>query len=529
MKILGIFGGHDANLTFYDSERNECRIIEIERVVKKRYFRLHVDNSKEFITDILLHCKKISQDFWGFGSHFEKVSIVKDGAVDLDLLSKVFSWEYLEYVDHHHSHAAGAFYQSQFDESLIISYDGGGNDGYFNVYLGDSNGVHLLEKRNYNFGGAYMLLASCITEISKTSSHQLSLPGKMMGLCAYGSPDYGKIDFFRNFFRNMDYKKFSDDSGYNLKNPDNPWGDGSERGPLLNYKFEGEESYNFAATSQLAYEDEFISILEDVFSKYGKNNLCITGGGALNVLLNQRIKNSYDVGVFIPPNPNDCGLSLGACLISDGNNYRIKNIAYNGLPIMDKQNFTDLLKGRKVSELNMDYLCSILKHGKIVGVCSGDSEVGPRALGNRSIICDPSYKNMKEILNSKVKFREWFRPFAPFCLRDEAHLYFESENFENFEFMGYAPKVKEEFKNLIPSITHEDGTSRLQTVTEDSHRFFYELLSNFKKYSEANVLLNTSFNIRGNPILSTFEDALYVLDNTELDCLVLEGVLIEKI
>jgi len=186
------------------------------------------------------------------------------------------------------------------------------------------------------------------------------------------------------------------------------------------------------------------------------------------------------------------------------------------------------LKNRKTSKLDFDYLCRLLKSGKIIGVCRDDSEVGPRALGNRSIICDPSFENMKDILNSKVKFREWFRPFAPFCLKSDADKYFISKDFENFEFMSYAPIVKEEFRNKVPSITHVDGTARLQVVTEDSHSFFATLLEKFSNYSDVNILLNTSFNIKGNPILTTIEDALYVLDNTELDCVIIQDTIIEK-
>ena len=156
----------------------------------------------------------------------------------------------------------------------------------------------------------------------------------------------------------------------------------------------------------------------------------------------------------------------------------------------------------------------------------GDSEVGPRALGNRSIVCDPNIADMKDILNSKVKFREWYRPFAPFCKKEDAHKYFDSPNFENLEYMSYAPKVK---VDTLPSITHVDGTARLQTVTEESHKHFYDLLTEFGKISDTNVLLNTSFNIRGYPILSWISDALYALENTEMDYVVIEDYLFESL
>jgi len=528
MKILSIFAGHDASITFSDTETGKYHIIEIERLVKKRYFRLHVDNNKESILDILSQCKNISEKFWGFENDWDFLSFVTDGLLDINEVGQVFKFKEVKHFSHQLCHAASTFYQSGFDKSLIISFDGGGDDGFFNVFLADESGINLIDKINCDFGGAYMLLASCITEITKFSNHQLSLPGKMMGLCAYGKPDTQKASVVGNFFIDRNYKRVSELGNYDLLNVDRPWGDGSTKGPLNNYKFEDQESYDFAATSQLAFENKFIELLSGYLLKYQIENICLTGGGALNVLLNQRIKNDFiDKKLFISPNPNDCGLSLGANFLTcrPGKNM---NIAYRGIPILDIEKKSELLAGRKTRELDLDYVCKLLKQGKIIGVCRGDSEVGPRALGNRSIICDPSFENMKDILNSKVKFREWFRPFAPFCLKEEASKYFESRDFENFEFMGYAPLVKEDYRKKIPSITHIDGTARLQTVTQESHQFFYDLLNRFEKYSDTNVLLNTSFNIKGLPILTSIEDSIYVLDNTDLDCLIIENTIIEK-
>jgi carbamoyltransferase len=523
MKIVSIFAGHDSNITFTDTELNKYHIVEIERLVKKRYFRLHVDNDRNFISDILKKSQEIAEKYWGFDNNYDEVIYVSDGALDHSVISESFNSKSIRsFGDHHHCHASSTFYQSGYNESLIVSYDGGGNDGFFNVYSGDQYGIKLLEKIDCDFGGGYLLLSSCIKEISEKSSHMLSLAGKMMGICAYGSPDREKSKIIEDFLIDRDYKKMSRETGYDLLNEDSPW-----KNPLKNYKLSNEEGFNFAATAQLAYENRFIKILDSLIERYSPENLCITGGGGLNVLLNQRIKNKYDLSIFVSPNPNDCGLSIGASFLLSPPKKKIE-IAYKGLPILDIENLGNLLIGRKYKKLDIDEICNLLRKGKIIGICRGDSEVGPRALGNRSIICDPSYKNMKDILNSKVKFREWYRPFAPFCLKEDADKYFESRDFENLEYMGYAPLVKNEYSEKLPSITHQDGSSRLQTVTEESHKFFYDLLKKFSEYSEVNVLLNTSFNIRGNPILTTAEDALYVLDNTDLDCVIIDNLLIEK-
>jgi len=521
MKIVSIFGGHDANVTFVDTEKNKYHVIEIERLVKKRYYRLHGD-SPQTIFEIFYNCQKIAEKYWNFDNDYDTLVFVKDGWIDLQIVSSVFKFKNIQVEDHHHSHAACAFYQSPFSESMIISYDGGGNDGFFNIYLATDNGITLVEKINSDFGGGYLLLSSCCSEIAKSSKHMLSLAGKMMGLCAYGKTDSKKIKIMRNLFIDKNYKKVSELGNYNLKNVDNPWDN-----PLENYIFEGQESFDFAANAQKAYEDMFLEIFNLLLNKYNPKNICLTGGGGLNVLLNQYIKNNFNLNIFVPPNPNDCGLSIGAAFLTHKPTNKI-NIAYKGIPLLDIDYKEKLLQNRKTEPVNLEKVCQLLKSGKIIGVCQGDSEVGPRALGNRSIICDPSYKNMKDILNAKVKFREWYRPFAPFCLEEDASTYFESKDFNNMEFMGYAPIVKKEYRESLPSITHVDNSSRLQTVSESSHKFFYDLLRVYKNFSNIPVLLNTSFNIRGNPILTTIEDALYVLDNTELDYVIIEETLVCK-
>ena len=195
------------------------------------------------------------------------------------------------------------------------------------------------------------------------------------------------------------------------------------------------------------------------------------------------------------------------------------DVRYNGLPLLDK----DELSGYNVKKVTKKEIAELIKDGKIVGLVYGDSEVGPRALGNRSIVCDPSIADMKDILNSKVKHRESYRPFAPFCKKEDAYKYFESRDFENMECMSFAVRVK---VDTLPSITHIDNTARLQTVTKESHSHFYELLTEFGKISDTNVLLNTSFNTRGKPILSTISDAVDILNNTELDHVIVNDYLI---
>ena len=338
---------------------------------------------------------------------------------------------------------------------------------------------------------------------------------------------------FEEFFFDRDYEKLANWTNLDLKNIKNPW-----ENPLENWVFEGQEGYDIAASAQEAFENAVFSVLD----KYDPNiPLVLTGGCALNVLVNEKIKNVYDRPVYVPPNPHDGGLSLGHIFLALNqeldlypNAEKLKpsnvNITYAGLPLLGKRaglNF--FITKYQATKVNKKEIAQLIKDGKILGLVYGDSEVGPRALGNRSIVCDPNIADMKDILNSKVKFREWYRPFAPFCKKEDAHKYFESKNFDNLEYMSYAPKVKDEYREKLPAITHVDGTARLQTVTEESHSHFYELLTEFGKLSETNVLLNTSFNIRGYPILSTIEDALYALNKTDMDYVVIEDYLFGKL
>ena len=511
--LVAIFGGHDANITFYNADKDEYHLIEIERLVKKRYFRLHVDNSPEYQKEILTLCQEIAEEDWGIENDYEAVLISSDGFIQVDP-REIFNTSLVTTVARHHeTHAAAAFYLSPFDNALIVSYDGGGDDGHFNIYAANKGQIKLLRNIKSDFGGGYLLCGSMIREVTENSRHQLALSGKLMGLCGYGKIKHDMVSAFEDFFFDRDYKKLSNRTNLPLKNIDNPW-----KNPLKNWVFEGQEGYDIAATAQAGFENAFFNVLD----KYDTDiPLIVTGGCALNVLVNEKIKERYDRPVFVPPNPHDGSLSLGHLLIYNPPTRKI-DITYQGLPLVDKNNLDEFVKEHNAEKITKKDIAKFLKDGKIIGLVYGDSEVGPRALGNRSIVCDPNIPDMKDILNSKVKFREWYRPFAPFCKKEDAPKYFDSYSYENLDYMSYAPRVN---SNSLPSITHVDGTARLQTVTEESHSHFYELLTEFGKLSDTNVLLNTSFNIRGYPILSTIEDALYALENTEMDYVVIEDYL----
>ena len=516
--LVSIFAGHDSNISFYNAEKDTYHTIEIERLVKKRYFRLHEDNSPQYQKDVLEHCRDIAEQEWGIKNEYEAFLISSDGYIQTEPRDIFNTEKVITIASHHQTHAASTLYKSPFNQALIFSYDGGGDDGHFNIYLGDKErGIRLLENIPSDFGGGYLLCGSLVREVAEKSRHQLALSGKLMGLCGYGKPIKEYVPAFKEFFFDRDYKKLAETTGLPLKNLDNPW-----ENPLENWVFEGQEGYDIAATSQEAFEQAVFSVLD----KYDPNiPLILTGGCALNVLVNEKVKCLYNRPLYVPPDPHDGGLSLGHLFLYNKPTGQV-NITYSGLPLVDRNKLQNYVDEYGATKVNKKEIAELIKDGKILGLVYGDSEVGPRALGNRSIVCDPNIADMKDILNSKVKFREWYRPFAPFCKQEEAQNWFETRNFDNFEYMSYAPRVK---VDTLPAITHVDGTARLQTVTEESHSHFYELLTEFGKISATNVLLNTSFNIRGYPILSSIEDALYALNNTEMDYVVIEDYLFGKL
>lgn len=490
---------------------------------------LHDKNPDEFRSIInrvldFLYCE------FGIENDFECCSSGFNGSENQEILEQLIHAKRFIQHDHHLAHAACAFYQSNFKESLIISYDGGGNDGVFNTYFGRKElGLEKLKfSSEINFGHAYMLCAYPISDIKGNKGRlpdDLALAGKMMGLVAYGNIRSEWIPHITEFYKGIDK--------HNLK----------KLGKKLKIKtkknsLSGQVSYDLAATSQKVFEDLFFeefSKLKDFCVQYNfnYNSICLSGGAALNVLLNQKLLNSLNrnTNLFVPPNPDDGGLSLGQLFLDTKPQSQVE-ITFHGLPITDKSEFPRYIIERKGKPISYDQLAEFISKKKIVGIINNDSEVGPRALGNRSIVCDPSFSDMKDIINSKVKFREWYRPFAPVCRDVDAWKYFEIDKDLNssFQYMSFAPLVKSNFRNVLPSICHEDSSTRLQVIKEEFNPTLYAILSCIGQYREGpSVLLNTSFNIKGKPILSSYSDSFEVLDQTKLDAVFSSGYIFEKI
>jgi carbamoyltransferase len=362
-----------------------------------------------------------------------------------------------------------------------------------------------------DFGIAYGQIGYPISEIipgPDNNRYSLSYAGKVMGLCAYGHVR-------DEWLPAMEY--YYEDCNLDIL--------GTAIGLELGFNsFQGQAGYDLAATSQYVFEQKLLELIEPYLND--NENFIIVGGCGLNVLFNQRFKKlatSLDKEFYVPSNPNDCGLALGQYLTKYPNS---KFDVYNGFELLDAVELETYVKSRNAIKITISGIVDLIKQGKIIGHVQGNSEIGPRALGNRSIICDPSIADMKDILNAKVKFREWFRPFAPVCRLEDKDIFFD-QAYES-EFMSYAPLVKNKYKSKLKSICHHDGSARLQTVSNSQHKTFYKILSELNDRNEIPVILNTSFNIKGQPILTTIKDALYCLDNTHMDYVIIEGWLFKR-
>ena len=510
---LSIYGSHDASAVFID-KNNQLKVLEYERFVKKRY-AMYSERFDRRINGIGT-CQEQRHAFIQYiksqlDDTIDYIIYNELSPKDLDYLAHEFPNADFEQAAHHKSHAASGFYSSGFKDAIIFSVDGGGRDhgvlATTKIFQAKDDKISLLEMPDLDFGGAYSQIGCPISEIipgPDSNHHSLSYAGKVMGLCAYGHVQTNWLPAIEKYYqhRNLDIL-------------------GNDIGVDLNFNaVSGQISYDLAATSQYVFEKLLLNIINPYIEQ--NDNFIMVGGCALNVLFNQKLKtilDSKNKNLYVPSNPNDCGLGLGQFLQKYPN---INTNVYSGFDILDKSQLNDYIQSRNAVQITTEEIVNLIKAGNIIGMVSGCSEVGPRALGNRSIICDPSINGMKDILNAKVKFREWFRPFAPVCRLEDKDRFFD-EAYET-EFMSYTPNVKKKLK----AICHTDNTARLQTVSEHQHVLFYKILTELANRSEIPVILNTSFNIKGMPILTTIEDALYCLDNTQMDYVIVEGWLFER-
>mgnify|MGYP001291224355 CR=1 FL=1 len=472
------------------------------------------------------------------------------------------SQDKIKFSEHHLSHAASAFFPSPFEEACILTLDGVGEWATTTISIGKKNKIEILEE--IHFPHSLGLLYSAFTYYLgfKVNSGEY----KVMGLAPYGVPKFKKIILEKlidvkedgSFSMNMEYFSYATD----LK--------------MINHKFENlfgqkirktktEELKQFhmdiAASIQAVTEDIVLKISRYIVGKYKIKNLCLAGGVALNCVANGKIlKEKIFDNLWIQPAAGDAGGSLGAALVYwynelDNKRLEIKDLmkgSYLGPEYNDEEIETVFKRNNanytKYSEKKVLELVSIyLKDNKAVGWFQGRMEYGPRALGNRSILANAQSQNMQKDLNLKVKFRESFRPFAPAILNDRASEFFEINT--SSPYMLIVSNIKEkikiknsnqkninlkginklnEIRSSIPAVTHVDYSARIQTVDKETNPKFYNLIKEFDKLESCPILVNTSFNIRSEPIVCSPHDAFKCFMGTNLDVLVVENFILLK-
>ena len=536
---ISFYGSHNAAYAI-SKDGEILEVLEVERLVNDKNCGIAQYKTVKPVDILFLskHFAKYIKDKYGiekFDRCFHQNTEVIIDNVSYNLHEDIPALEYIP-CHHHQSHAAGSFYQSDFKSALIFSFDGGGNDGFFNVYLGRrKQGVELLASINnpasdsphlfLDLGFPYMLLGHYIEEIKKEvdlSAGNLVYPGKLMGLAPYGKVNKDWLPFFYDFYECQNngetYREVLKILGSNIGLEFN-----------LKNRFGKEVGRDLAATTQKAFEDIFLKHAKPFIDLHPDLPICIAGGCGLNITLNTRLVKEFNKQVFVGPNPNDCGLAAGM-LLNELKPKEPSKLTYKGPYLKDINLLGEYINHSHYSissEVNLDKLTDNLIEGKILGLARGRSEHGPRALGNRSILCNPAISDMKDILNTKVKNRESYRPFAPVVRLEDIDKFFEW-NLPS-EHMNFSPLVREEWREKLSSITHIDNTARVQTVTKDQNRFLYDLLSELDSKTGIGVLLNTSFNVAGKPILNSLKDAFHIFETTQMDNLLIENIYLEKL
>jgi len=468
----------------------------------------------------------------------------------------------LYFSEHHLSHAASAFYPSPYEEAIVLTADGVGEWATTTVAIGKGNDLEI--KKEIHFPHSLGLLYSAFTYYVgfKVNSGEY----KLMGLAPYGKPIYSKIIKDNlidvkpdgSFKLNQDYFDYTTGLKMTNKKFDNLFG---QKPRVSEKEYITQFHMDIAASIQDVTEEIILSLTRSLKDEFKINNLCLAGGVALNCVANGKIlKEKIFENIWVQPAAGDAGGSLGAALAywhlemkkdrkilkPDGmkGSYLGPEIKQNELEMELKEigaNFKILSE----SEL-MDFTTESLRNGDAVGWFQGRMEFGPRALGARSILGDPRSEIMQKILNLKVKYRESFRPFAPSVLAEDKKDWFDIDS--DSPYMLMVAKVKnekvikmtEEEENLfgidklnikrseIPAVTHVDYSARIQTVYEETNSKYYKLISKFKEKTGCPILVNTSFNIRGEPIVNTVKDAFKCFMGTELDTLVIGNCFLKK-
>lgn len=528
MNILSIHTSHhDANFCVLNNGLVNLHN-EVERFTRIKHDGKFRKGFKERLTQTLENSDIFSKEY----DHICWVYARQEGILNYIDVPKLNGSPEIHYVGHHTSHASSAFYNSNFNDALIFSIDGGGEEinrygdnivwtGFSNcIFYGENNKIKSLSNSTtlFSMGVIWTTVLENVFGMGTVFDDRGDECGTLMAMSAFGDP-YKYLEEFRPLLQDG-LRNFKIDF---LKSE-------IEKDP--------ENKFHIAAALQRFTEDYLMHYVIMNLDRSGTINVCFTGGVSLNcVALGKIAKALIEKGynVFCDQAPNDSGLSLGAAkylwyhildnprIIEPQNSYLGKT--YSELEIretINKNQDIDVVENVELSDI-----VELLMGSKLISLFNEGSESGKRALGNRSIVADPRFGFMKNFVNEKVKHRKGYRPFAPSVLREHVSNWFEFDI--DSPYMSFAIPVKEDKQHLVPAILHHDNTARIQTVTSKENGYYYDLISLFYEKTGVPMLLNTSFNNQ-EPIVETPTNALNCFVNTNIDYLyfVQEKILISK-
>ncbi|WP_055483647.1 carbamoyltransferase C-terminal domain-containing protein [Sphaerimonospora mesophila] len=440
----------------------------------------------------------------------------------------------IEFHRHHDSHAASVFHDSGFDEALVLVMDGNGEDKSCSVYAADAQGLNLLRTTP-----AVQSLGHYYTGATQLIGYGSFDEYKMMGLAPYGDPgQFAKtldelLELRENGEFSLDAHRLQEHlllAGYQPRKAGEPFED---------------IHMNLSAAVQDQLERAVFHMLQ-YWASQGFANLCLAGGVAHNSTLNGKILQSgLFRHVFVHPASHDSGAAVGAALLSTTNSAkhgrrslrgadRIRSVFWGPeIEVQDEaeailHRWNDLVTWERCSD-SATVAATMIADGSVIAWATGASEFGPRALGHRSILADPRPASNKDRVNSLIKMREGYRPFAPAVLAERVHEYFDLPATDTtYDFMGFVATVRESSRAALGAVTHVDGTARLQTVDKAVNPRFWKLIHEFAQITGVPVVLNTSLNNNAEPIVQSLEDCLATLLTTGLDALVLDGHIVRR-
>ena len=440
------------------------------------------------------------------------------------------------FAEHHQSHAASAFLVSPFEEAAILTVDGVGEWATASLAAGSGNTIRMLKQINYPHSLGLLYSAFTYYLGFKVNSAEY----KVMGLAPYGEPRYYDrimselIDVHADgsFRLNMDYFAYA----YGLRMTNGQFEELFEGPPRRPESPLDQRHKDIAASIQKVTEEVMLRLAFSLHSETGLTDLCMAGGVALNCVANGRIlRDGPFKNIFIQPAAGDAGGEIGVAkyiyhtLLGNARDSALSHV-YLGPSFSSDEIETYLNEiGARYQKLEREELlrkvARLIADQNVVGWFQGRMEFGPRALGNRSILADARRAENRDRVNLKIKFRESFRPFAPGVLEDHCSEYFDLDR--PSPYMLLVGQVRED-KRVIPSVTHVDGSARIQTVSRETNSIFYDLIAEFYKLTGVPVIINTSFNVRGEPIVCTPEDAFRCFMRTNMDFLVMGDFILDK-